>query len=222
MAALGYSINTLTLFALVLAVGIVVDDAIVVVENAERHLRQGASPKEAARRTMDEVGGALISIALVLTSVFIPTMFLDGISGEFFRQFAVAISVATLISAFNSLTLSPALAGLILKSHEAAPHRRPSVVARLLQPLVGGFNVFFDALANGYASLTRRLIRFAPAMLALYAVLIAAAAWVFVQAPRGFVPAADQGYLIASVQLPPGASLQRSDAVVREVGRRAR
>jgi hydrophobe/amphiphile efflux-1 (HAE1) family protein len=222
MAALGYTINTLTLFALVLAVGIVVDDAIVVVENVERHMRQGASPKDAARRTMDEVGGALISIALVLTSVFIPTMFLDGISGEFFRQFAIAISVATVISALNSLTLSPALAGLILKGHDPSSHRRPSIVARALQPLVNGFNRFFDALANGYSALTRRVIRAAPIMLALYAGLIAATVWVFVQAPRGFVPAADQGYLIASVQLPPGASLQRTDEIVREVGGRAR
>lgn len=221
MAALGYTINTLTLFALVLAVGIVVDDAIVVVENVERYLREGLSPKEAARKTMDEVGGALISIALVLTSVFVPTMFLEGISGEFFRQFAVVIAVATLISAFNSLTLSPALAGLLLKKHDTHT-RRPSILARLLQPLINGFNTFFDKLASGYAALTRQAIRRTGFMLVLYAGLIAAAVWAFVQVPRGFVPAADQGYLIALVQLPPGASLRRTDDIVREVGARSR
>jgi len=222
MATLGYSINTLTLFALVLAVGIVVDDAIVVVENVERYLREGLSPKEAARKTMDEVGGALVSIALVLTSVFVPTMFLDGISGEFFRQFAVVIAVATLISAFNSLTLSPALAGLLLKGHDVHAHRRPSVLARLLQPLIKGFNAFFDWLASGYAAMTRQAIRRVGFMLVLYAGFIAAAVWAFVQVPRGFVPAADQGYLIALAQLPPGSSLQRTDEIVREVGRRSR
>lgn len=133
MAMLGYTINTLTLFALVLAVGIVVDDAIVVVENVERYIVEGLSPKDAARKTMDEVGGALISIALVLTSVFVPTMFIVGISGEFFRQFAVVISVATLISAFNSLSLSPALAGLLLKPHHPHTGGKATVFARLLR-----------------------------------------------------------------------------------------
>jgi hydrophobe/amphiphile efflux-1 (HAE1) family protein len=221
MAALGYTINTLTLFALVLAVGIVVDDAIVVVENVERYLREGLSPKEAAHRTMDEVGGALISIALVLTSVFVPTMFLDGISGEFFRQFAVVISVATLISAFNSLTLSPALAGLLLKGHDAHAHRRPSLIARALQPLINGFNGAFDALATGYAKLTRLAIRGAPLMLLIYAGLVAAAVYAFVVVPRGFVPAADQGYVIAMAQLPAGSSLQRTDDIVQAIGARA-
>ncbi|WP_072394209.1 multidrug efflux RND transporter permease subunit [Hyphomicrobium sp. CS1GBMeth3] len=222
MAAFGYTINTLTLFALVLAVGIVVDDAIVVVENVERYLREGLSPKEAARKTMDEVGGALVSIALVLTSVFVPTMFLDGISGEFFRQFAVVISVATLISAFNSLTLSPALSGLLLKGHDGHSHRRPSLIARALQPLVNGFNAFFDALASGYARVTRLAIRGAPVMLIIYAGLVVAAVYAFIIVPRGFVPVADQGYVIAMAQLPAGASLQRTDEISREMGARAR
>ncbi len=212
----------LTLFGLVLAVGIVVDDAIVVVENVERYLREGLSAKEAARRTMDEVGGALISIALVLTSVFVPTMFLEGISGEFFRQFAVVISVATLISAFNSLSLSPALAGLLLKGHDAHAVRKPSFLARLLQPLIDGFNSFFDALSRGYASLVRWVIRLRVLMLIVYAGLIAAAVWMFILVPRGFVPSADQGYVIALVQLPSGSSLQRTDEIVREVGARSK
>jgi HAE1 family hydrophobic/amphiphilic exporter-1 len=222
MAALGYTINTLTLFGLVLAVGIVVDDAIVVVENVERYLREGLSAKEAARKTMDEVGGALISIALVLTSVFVPTMFLEGISGEFFRQFAVVISVATLISAFNSLSLSPALAALLLKGHDEQAHKKPSFLARLLQPLINGFNGLFDAMSRGYAAVTRGVIRIRGLMLVLYAVLIGAAAYLFIAVPRGFVPAADQGYVIALVQLPSGSSLQRSDEIVREIGARAR
>ncbi len=171
---------------------------------------------------MDEVGGALISIALVLTSVFVPTMFLEGISGEFFRQFAVVISVATLISAFNSLSLSPALAGLLLKGHDAHAHKKPSFLARLLQPLINGFNGLFDAMSRGYATVTRGVIRIRGLMLVLYAVLIGAAAYLFIAVPRGFVPAADQGYVIALVQLPSGSSLQRSDEIVREIGARAR
>lgn len=222
MAALGYSINTLTLFALVLAVGIVVDDAIVVVENVERYLHEGLSAKDAARKTMDEVGGALISIALVLVAVFVPTMFLDGITGQFFRQFAVVIAVATVISAFNSLTLSPALAGILLKPHGGQSWNRANVLFRMTSPFVDGFNRFFDILSNAYAGLVRRVVGGAYGMLLVYVFLVGAAVWLFTVAPRGFVPAADQGYLIVTTELPPGASLQRTDAVTREIGKRAR
>ncbi|KQO55924.1 hypothetical protein ASF22_11270 [Methylobacterium sp. Leaf87] len=171
---------------------------------------------------MDEVGGALISIALVLTSVFVPTMFIVGISGEFFRQFAVVISVATLISAFNSLSLSPALAGLLLKPHHPHTGGKATVFARLLRPGIDGFNRFFDALSRGYARLIRGVIRLRIGMQVVYAGLVAAAAWVFVVVPRGFVPAADQGFVITLVQLPVGSSLERTDAVTREVGSRVR
>lgn len=222
MAAFGYSINTLTLFALVLAVGIVVDDAIVVVENVERYLHDGMSAKDAARKTMDEVGGALVSIALVLVAVFVPTMFLDGITGEFFRQFAVVIAVATVISAFNSLTLSPALAGLLLKAHSAHADKKPGILSRAVKPFVDGFNRFFDALSQTYAVVARRIVGGATGMLLLYAILVGGAVWIFSIVPRGFVPAADQGYLVAMAELPPGSSLQRTDAVTREMGRRAR
>lgn len=222
MAALGYSINTLTLFALVLAVGIVVDDAIVVVENVERYLHEGLSAKDAARRTMDEVGGALISIALVLVSVFIPTMFLDGIAGQFFRQFAVVIAVATIISAFNSLTLSPALAGLFLKRQASHGDGRPGLITRMTAPFVDGFNRAFLALSAGYAWGIRRVVAKTGTMLIFYAALVGGAIWIFNAVPRGFVPAADQGYLIAMADRPAGASLERTDAIVREMGARAR
>ncbi|MEH2512646.1 hydrophobe/amphiphile efflux-1 (HAE1) family protein [Nitrobacteraceae bacterium AZCC 1564] len=222
MAALGYSINTLTLFALVLAVGIVVDDAIVVVENVERYLHEGMSPKDAARKTMDEVGGALISIALVLVAVFVPTMFLDGITGQFFRQFAVVIAVATVISAFNSLTLSPALAGLLLKPYDGHSTAKANALSRMVRPFVDGFNRFFDVMSEAYGKLARRVVGGTAGMLLVYAVLVGTALWPFSIVPRGFVPAADQGYLIATAELPPGASLQRTDAVVQEMGKRAR
>jgi len=215
MSALGYSINTLTLFGLVLAVGIVVDDAIVVVENVERHLATGLTPKQATRQTMTEVSGALVSIALVLSAVFVPTMLLDGISGGFFRQFAVAIAIATLISAFNSLTLSPALAALLLRHHNT--ERQLSVVAKMGARAAAAFNAGFDWLADRYAVLTRQVIAARWLMLAVYAVLVAGAVWLVTTTPRGFVPASDQGYLIVTVQLPAGASLSRTDAVVSNV-----
>jgi hydrophobe/amphiphile efflux-1 (HAE1) family protein len=216
LAAAGFSINNLTLFGLVLAVGIVVDDAIVVVENVERNLRLGMTPREAAHRTMDEVGVALIAIALVLSAVFIPSAFIPGISGQFFRQFAVTIATATLISCFVSLTLSPALCALLFKPHEEHPAAR----ARLQNPLAvffRGFNTAFDKLATGYGGLTRRLTRVALPMMVIYAGLIGLTIFQFVRAPTGFIPQADQGYLITVISLPPGASLARTDAVVRRV-----
>lgn len=214
MAALGYSLNNLSLFGLVLAIGIVVDDAIVVVENVERNLRQGLSPKEAAHRTMDEVGGALVAIALVLSAVFIPAALVTGIQGQFYRQFAVTIAASTLISCLVSLTLSPALCALLLKPHEEHPKR-----SRLTAPIRAffhGFNWLFDKLALGYGGLTRRLVRLGVLVLVVYGGLIGLAVWQFQRAPTGFIPEQDQGYLITAIQLPPGASLERTDKVVRE------
>ena len=216
MAALGYSLNNLSLFGLVLAVGIVVDDAIVVVENVERNLRQGLSPKEAAHRTMDEVGGALVAIALVLGAVFIPAAFLAGISGQFFRQFAVTIAIATAISCFVSLTLSPALCALLLRPHQDHGSGKGPLLLRPVRAFFNGFNFAFDKLSLGYGGLTRRLVRFSLVMLALYAGLVGLTGWQFSRAPTGFIPQQDQGYLITVVQLPPGSSLVRTDAVVRQ------
>ncbi len=218
MLALGYSLNTLTLFGLVLAVGIVVDDAIVVVENVERKLAQGMPPIEAARATMDEVGTALIAIALVLTAVFIPTAFVSGITGQFYRQFAVTIATATLISAFVSLTLSPALAAILFKPHGAAEHARFNLMRIIAAPmhlLFRGFNIVFGALERGYARLVRGLIRISGVMLLIYVGLIGLAVWFVQQTPTGFIPALDRGIIITSLQLPAGASLERTDEVMR-------
>jgi HAE1 family hydrophobic/amphiphilic exporter-1 len=221
LAAIGYSLNSLTLFGLVLAIGIVVDDAIVVVENVERNLRLGMSPREAAHRTMDEVGGALIAIALVLVAAFIPAAFITGISGQFFRQFAVAISTSTVISCVVSLTLSPALCAILFKSHEGAhaPGRRQGVLGVMLSPLrlfFRGFNAGFEALAGFYGRMTGRLIGLSALVLMAYALLLGATIWQFNRTPAGFIPDQDQGYLITVMQLPPGASLARTDAAVRK------
>jgi len=217
MAAFDFSINNLTLFGLVLAVGIAVDDAIVVVENIERYLAQGMSPRAAAHKTMDEVGGALIGIALVLSAVFVPTAFITGIAGAFYRQFALTVASATIISAVVSLTLSPALGALLLKAHD--PNHRPAPWARaLLLPLTGvahAFNRGFLRLSGGYAWLTRRLLRVSMLMLLIYAGLVALTAVEFARTPTGFIPQQDQGYLITVYQLPPGASVTRTDEVVR-------
>ncbi|MDA9435638.1 efflux RND transporter permease subunit [Bradyrhizobium sp. CCBAU 51627] len=220
MAALGFGINNLTLFGLVLAVGIVVDDAIVVVENVERHLQLGMSRREAALKTMEEVGGALVSIALVLCAVFVPTAFLGGISGRFFQQFAVTIAVATAISCFCSLTLSPALASKILTPHEEK--RRPArwnIIARGWDSFAVLFNRIFDRLAHGYAAAADFVIRHTVVMLAIYVALIGSAGWLLATTSQGFIPAQDRGYLIISVQLPGAASLVRTTAVVREIER---
>ena len=218
MAALGYAINNLTLFGLVLAVGIVVDDAIVVVENVERHLRGGMGRREAALRTMEEVGGALVSIALVLCAVFVPTAFLGGISGQFFQQFAVTIAVATAISCFCSLTLSPALASQILVPHEE--HRSPAawnVIARAWEGFTGVFNRAFDWLSDSYAGIAGFVIRHRALMLLIYVGLIGSAGWLLVTTPQGFIPAQDRGYVIVSAQLPGAASLERTTEIVRRI-----
>ena len=213
--ALGISLNNLSLFGLVLAVGIVVDDAIVVVENVERNIEAGMLPTEAAHRTMDEVGGALVSIALTLCAVFVPSAFLSGITGQFFRQFAVTIAASTVISCFVSLTLSPALCALLLKPH--AHRSAPSGFAsRLLAAGFGRFNRGFEWLSNGYGQLTRRLLRGFVVVLVAYVGLIVAAGFEFARTPTGFIPEQDQGYLITVVQLPPGATLARTEKVVRQ------
>jgi HAE1 family hydrophobic/amphiphilic exporter-1 len=217
MAAFGFSINMLTLFGMVLAIGIVVDDAIVVVENVERNMRLGYSPREAAHRTMDEVGSAVVSIALVLTAVFVPVAFIPGISGQFYLQFAITIAVATIISAANSLTLSPALAAILFKPHGGKPSRFPlAVIGRFF---ANGFNKGFDKLSDGYGAVVRFLVGHkttVAAMLLLFAGLLAATVHMLQTTPRGFIPQMDQGYAIVVVQLPQGASLARTDAVTRE------
>ena len=215
LAACGYSLNNLSLFGLVLAVGIVVDDAIVVVENVERMMRQGMNPRDAAHETMDEVGGALIAIALVLAAVFIPAAFIPGITGQFFRQFAVTIAAAALISCFISLTLSPALCAILLKPHP--DHEAEPLLIRPLSWFFRTFNAGFSRLAEGYAGLTGRLVRVTAMMVLIYCGLIGLAAYQFNRAPTGFIPQLDQGYLITVLQLPPGASLSRTDAVLHKV-----
>src|SRR5580693_3187196 len=213
--ALGISLNNLSLFGLVLAVGIVVDDAIVVVENVERNLERGMQPAEAAHHTMDEVGGALVSIALTLCAVFVPSAFLSGITGQFFRQFAVTIAASTVISCFVSLTLSPALCALLLKPH-AHKSALSGFVSRLLAAGFGRFNRGFEWLSNGYGQLTRRLLRGFVVVLLAYVGLIVAAGFEFARTPTGFIPEQDQGYLITVVQLPPGATLARTEKVVKQ------
>lgn len=218
MAALGFSINNLTLFGLVLAVGIVVDDAIVVVENVERHLGDGMSRRDAALLTMDEVGGALISIALVLCAVFVPTAFLGGISGQFFQQFAITIAVATAISCFCSLTLSPALASLILQSHhEKKPPASWNFLARGWAAFTGVFNRGFDRLSHAYGGLAGFVIKHSALMLILYVALIGSAGWLLYATPQGFIPAQDRGYVIVVAQLPGASSLARTTAIVKQI-----
>jgi HAE1 family hydrophobic/amphiphilic exporter-1 len=217
MTAFGFSLNNLTLFGLVLAIGIVVDDAIVVVENVERELRLGLSPREAAHKTMDEVGGALIAIALVLCAVFIPSAFIAGISGAFYRQFALTITASTIISATVSLTLSPALAALLLKPH--GHEQKPGVWRTLGRPInafFAGFNALFEKLSAGYAGLTRRVLRISALMLVVYGCLIGLTYFQFGRTPSGFIPPLDRAYFIAAISLPPGATLERTDQVVRK------
>jgi len=214
MAAFGFTLNNLSLFGLVLAIGIVVDDAIVVVENVERNIAAGLSPREAAIRSMDEVGAALVAIALVLSAVFVPSAFITGISGQFYRQFALTIAGATIISLIVSLTLSPALCALLLKPHD---HRPPRFWERPIRGFFRGFNYLFDALASGYGWIAARVVRFAVLMMLVYAGVIAFGLNEFRQTPVGFIPQVDRGYLIVAAQLPPGASLARTDSVMRRI-----
>jgi gold/copper resistance efflux pump len=218
MYLMGSSLNTLSLFGLVLSIGIVVDDAIVVVENVERHLRLGASPKEAAHKAMAEVTGPIIAITSVLVAVFVPTAFLSGLTGQFYSQFALTIAVSTILSAVNSLTLSPALAALLLKPHHGGDRDR---LTRVIDGVFGWFfrlfNRGFDALSRGYGALARRAIRVGGVVVVLYGGLIGATWLGFSSVPTGFVPAQDKYYLVGIVQLPSGASLDRTDAVTRKV-----
>jgi multidrug efflux pump len=210
MAAIGFSLNNVSLFGLVLAIGIVVDDAIVVVENVERWLERGESSREAARKAMDEVTGPVIAVAVVLCAVFVPCAFISGITGQFFRQFAVTIAVSTVISAFNSLTLSPALAAILLRPH--AGRRDP--VTWLLDTLLGwffrAFNFVFGAGTAGYGWVVGRLLRGSALVLLVYGGLMLVTGWIFHKAPAGFVPAQDQGRIICNIQLPDSASLERT------------
>ena len=213
MATAGFSLNNLSLFGLVLAIGIVVDDAIVVVENVERNIADGLSPRDAARRSMDEVGGALIAIALVLCAVFIPSAFITGISGQFYRQFALTIAGATVVSLITSLTLSPALCALLLKRHD--PSHKESWWQTPINGFFRLFNRGFDVVIRGYGKLAARVVRMVVVMLVIYAGVLVAGGFVFSRAPSGFIPQQDRGYLIVASQLPPGASLQRTDEVQR-------
>ncbi|MCX2831552.1 efflux RND transporter permease subunit [Microbulbifer thermotolerans] len=214
---LGFSINTLTLFGMVLAIGIVVDDAIVVVENVERNIEEGLPPLAAAHQAMREVSGPIVAISLVLCAVFVPMAFLDGITGQFYRQFAMAIAIATVISAVNSLTLSPALAATLLKPHGAAPDMPARIIDRLFGWLFRPFNRFFSKNAERYQGLVGRSLKRRGAVFAVYALLLAATAFMFNQVPGGFIPTQDKTYLVGSIRLPEGASLDRTEAVARRV-----
>ncbi|MDQ7785484.1 MAG: multidrug efflux RND transporter permease subunit [Desulfomonilaceae bacterium] len=215
MNALGFSLNTLSLFGLVLAIGIVVDDAIVVVENVARKIEQGLDPKEATHKAMDEVGSALIAMGLVLVAVFVPTTFLGGISGQFYRQFALTVAGSTAISVLVSLTLSPAMCALLLKpkrnEHEQAGRLHRMTLGRFFR----GFNWLFGKARSGYTRAVGRIIRVSALGLIVYAILVASIYGSFRQVPTGFIPSQDQGYLIVSIRLPEGASLDRTDEVTR-------
>ena len=211
MSTFGFTLNNLSLFGLVLAVGIVVDDAIVVVENVERNIAAGLRPREAAIRSMDEVGSALIAIALVLCAVFVPSAFITGISGKFYRQFALTIAGATVVSCMVSLTLSPALCALLLKPHDPQHRDRWWEV-----PIHGFFRLFnfgFDKFAKGYGWIVGKVVRIAVIMLVVYAAVLAYGLNEFRKTPTGFIPQLDRGIIFVAAQLPPGAALARTDTV---------
>jgi len=222
MEAFGFSLNNLSLFGLVLAIGIVVDDAIVVVENVERNISEGLNPRDAAIKAMEQVSGAVIAVALVLCAVFVPTAFISGITGQFYKQFALTIAASTVISAINSLTLSPALCALLLQKHGT----KPDAFTRLLNALFGwffkGFNKLFNFGSGLYAGLVRRLLRLAVVVLIGYAGLVGLAVNLFKSVPTGFIPTQDMGYMLVVMQLPDGASFERTDAVVQKVDAIAR
>jgi multidrug efflux pump len=217
MHALGFSINNLSLFGLVLAIGIVVDDAIVVVENVERNIRNGLNPLDATKQAMKEVTGPIVATALVLCAVFIPTAFISGLSGQFYKQFAVTIAISTVISAVNSLTLSPALSALLLKDH----HAKKDLLSRLIDVLLGWFfrpfNRFFEWSSNLYVGMVKRIIRFSFIAVLIYGGLVWATIKGFEMVPSGFVPAQDKQYLVGFAQLPDGASLDRTEEVMRKM-----
>ncbi|MGH8752668.1 MAG: efflux RND transporter permease subunit, partial [Burkholderiales bacterium] len=217
MAAFGFSLNNLSLFGLVLAIGIVVDDAIVVVENVERNIALGLKPREATFKAIDEVAGPVIAIAVVLSAVFVPTAFISGLNGQFYRQFALTIAVSTVISAFNSLTLSPALCALLLQPHGAKKDWFTRILDRILGWFFHSFNWAFEHIRNGYTRVVARVIRMSAIMLVIYAGLLGATWLGFANVPTGFIPSQDQGFLIVYAQLPDAASLARTDAVIQRV-----
>jgi len=215
---LGFSINALSLFGLVLAIGIVVDDAIVVVENVERNIEAGLTPRDATYRAMREVSGPIIAIALVLVAVFVPLAFISGLTGQFYRQFAVTIAISTVISAINSLTLSPALAALLLRSHDAPKDALTRGMDRVFGGVFRGFNKLFHRGAEAYSGGVRRVISRKTLMLAIYLALIGVTFGLFKAVPSGFVPAQDKQYLIGFAQLPDGATLDRTEDVIHRMG----
>ncbi|WP_415756203.1 efflux RND transporter permease subunit [Pseudomonas sp. LT1P18] len=218
MHLFGFSLNALSLFGLVLAIGIVVDDAIVVVENVERHIELGETPVEATKKAMREVTGPIIATALVLCAVFIPAAFISGLTGQFYKQFALTIAISTVISAFNSLTLSPALAAVLLKSHSAPKDRFTKVLDKLLGGwLFRPFNRFFERASNGYVGTVARVIRSSGIALLLYAGLMVLTFFGFAHTPTGFVPGQDKQYLVAFAQLPDASSLDRTEDVIKRM-----
>jgi hydrophobe/amphiphile efflux-1 (HAE1) family protein len=217
MLIFGFSVNTLSLFGLVLAVGIVVDDAIVVVENVERNIALGMSPREASYRAMGEVSGPIVAIALVLCAVFVPVAFISGLTGQFYRQFALTIAFSTVISAFNSLTLSPALSAILLRPHGAPKDVVQRVIDRAFGWVFHPFNRFFTRSSSRYGSAVKRLIWKSGLALGVYGVLIVATAFMFRKVPTGFVPTQDKQYLVAFAQLPDAATLDRTESVIERM-----
>lgn len=217
MLMFGFSINTLSLFGLVLAIGIVVDDAIVVVENVERNITNGLSPHDATIQAMKEVSGPIVAIALVLCAVFVPIAFVSGLTGQFYRQFALTIAISTVISAFASLTLAPALSASLLQAHDAPKDRLTRVMDKLFGRFFAAFNRFFGRASHSYEGGVKGVLRRKTLSLGVYAVLGIAAAFMFKLVPPGFVPQQDKAYLIGFAQLPDAASLDRTDAVIRKM-----
>jgi multidrug efflux pump len=217
MLGFGFSINTLSLFGLVLAIGIVVDDAIVVVENVERNIADGKSPRDATIQAMKEVSGPIIAIALVLCAVFVPIAFVSGLSGQFYRQFALTIAISTVISAFSSLTLSPALAASLLKPHDAPKDALTRAMDKVFGGFFAWFNRFFGRASTRYEVGVKGVLGRKTMALVVYALLAIAAAFMFRAVPSGFVPAQDKQYLVGFAQLPDAASLDRTDAVIRKM-----
>jgi multidrug efflux pump len=222
MALFGFSINNISLFGMVLAIGIVVDDAIVVVEAIEHHIANGMNPRDAARKAMDEVSGAVVAVALVLAAVFVPTAFMSGITGQFFRQFALTIAISTVISALNSLTLSPALGAILLKPHGAKKDWLQKTIDGLFGWFFRGFNKVFTWSSNAYGKSVARLTRLTAIVLLFYVGLLALTALGFKTVPTGFIPTQDRGYAASFCQLPDAASLDRTQAVVDKMAKIAR
>jgi multidrug efflux pump len=217
MYVFGFSINALTLFGLVLAIGIVVDDAIVVVENVERNIEEGLSPRAASYKAMTEVSGPIIAIALVLIAVFVPLAFITGLSGQFYKQFALTIAISTVISAINSLTLSPALSALLLQERDAPPDRLTRVMNALFGWLFRAFNWTFSRSVNGYGARVRSILTRKSAVMLVYVAMLGATFFLFRAVPNGFVPAQDKQYLVGFAQLPDGATLDRTEDVIRRM-----